>query len=260
VNFSLVDVKTRGRVPTIRERDTLGLGERTMTNRIRAAVTLAAAFLLVAASLPAASALFDKGTALFVQNKPAEARPVLEEALTDDPSNETIYLYLGIVYQQLGDPDRAITILKRGLNIATLHQDLFLYNIGNNFFSRGEYTFAEESYTSAVAANRTMPVGYLNRANSRMKLERWDGALADYQLFLQLAPQDPQRPQVEKVVALLQEHIAKQAALAQSEAERQKALMAAVLNSLTNASDDALNLTVESLKINDNVEDVDIED
>ncbi len=109
--------------------------------------------------LPAASALFDKGSALFVQNKPAEARPLLEEALADDPSNETVYLYLGIVYQQLGDADRAITILKRGLNIATLHKDLFLYNIGNNFFARGEFTFAEESYTAAVTANRTMPDG-----------------------------------------------------------------------------------------------------
>jgi tetratricopeptide (TPR) repeat protein len=151
-------------------------------------------------------------------------------------------------------------VLKRGLNIATLHKDLFLYNIGNNFFSRGEFTFAEESYTGAVTANRSMPVGYLNRANSRMKLEKWDGALADYQLFLQLAPRDPQRPQVEQVVALLQQHLAKQAALAKAEADRQKALLAAVLNSLTNASDDALNLTVENLQVNDDVEDVDIED
>jgi tetratricopeptide (TPR) repeat protein len=231
-----------------------------MTNQIRAASMLAAAFLLAAASLPAASALFEKGSSLFVQNKPAEARPLLEEALADDPSNETIYLYLGIVYQQLGDPDRAITILKRGLNLATLHKDLFLYNIGNNFFARGEFTFAEESYTAAVTANRTMPDGYLNRANSRMKLERWGDALVDYQLFLQLAPKDPQRPQVEEMVRLLQEHLGKQAALAQAEADRQKALLADVLNSLTNASDDALNLRVENLQISDDVEDVDIED
>jgi tetratricopeptide (TPR) repeat protein len=221
---------------------------------------LAAAFLFAAASLPAASALFEKGSALFVQNKPAEARPLLEEALAADPSNETAYLYLGIVYQQLGDPDKAITVLKRGLNIATLHQDLFLYNIGNNFFARGEFTFAEESYTAAVTANRTLPPGYLNRANSRIKLENWDGALSDYQLYLQLAPQDPQRPQVEEVVRLLQQHIAKQAALAQAEADRQKALLNDVLNSLTNASDDARNLRVENLEINDDVEDVDIED
>jgi tetratricopeptide (TPR) repeat protein len=232
-----------------------------MTNRMRTAPLLVAVFLLVVAiPLPAASALFEKGSALFVQNKPAEARPLLEEALAEDPANETAYLYLGIVYQQLGDPERAITILKRGLAVATLHKDLFLYNIGNNFFSRGEFTFAEESYTAAVAANRTMPEGYLNRANSRMKLEKWEDALADYQLFLQLAPQDPQRPQVEQIVALLQAHLAKQAALAQAEADRQKALLADVLNSLTNASDDALNLRVENLQVSDDVEDVDIED
>jgi hypothetical protein len=93
-----------------------------------------------------------------------------------------------------------------------------------------------------------------------MKLEKYEDALADYQLFLQLAPQDPQRPQIEKVVALLQDHLAKQAALAQADADRQKALMNDVLNSLTNASDDALNLRVENLKINDTPEDVDIQD
>jgi tetratricopeptide (TPR) repeat protein len=134
-----------------------GVREMIMTTRIRAAAPLAAAFLLAAATLPAASALFEKGSALFVQNKPAEARPLLEEALAEDPSNETVYLYLGVVYQQLGDPEKAITVLKRGLNIATLHKDLFLYNIGNNFFSRGEFTFAEESYTAAVTANARCP-------------------------------------------------------------------------------------------------------
>ncbi len=231
-----------------------------MNHRSPAVAAMAAVFLLAAAGLPAASALFDKGTALFMQNKPAEARPVLEESLADDPSNETVYLYLGIVYQQLGDADRAITILKRGLNIATLYKDLFLYNIGNNFFVRGEFTFAEESYTAAVTANRSMAEGYLNRANSRMKLEKWEPALADYLLFLQLAPKDPQRPQVEEVVRLLQAHVAKQAALAQAEADRQKALLNEVLNALTNASDDAQNVRVENLQVSDDVENVDIED
>lgn len=231
-----------------------------MSIRTRIAAALAAAFLLAAGSLTAASALFEKASDLYVNNKPAEARPLLEEALIEDPANETAYLYLGIVYQQLGDPEKAIAVLKRGLNIATQHKDLFNYNIGNNFFARGEYTFAEESYTAAVAANRTMSLGYLNRANSRMKLEKWEEALADYQLFLQLAPQDPQRPQVEQVVRLLQEHLANQAALAQAAADRQKALLADVLNSLTNASDDARNLRLENLEISDEVEDVDIAD
>lgn len=231
-----------------------------MTIRNRVAATLATSFLLAAGLLPAASALFEKASDLYVNDRPAEARPLLEEALVEDPANEVIYLYLGIVHQQLGDPEKAITVLKRGLNIATEHKDLFNYNIGNNFFARGEFTFAEESYTAAVGANRTMSLGYLNRANSRMRLEKWEGALADYQLFLQLAPRDPQRPQVEQVVRLLQEHLAKQAALAQAEADRQKALLADVLNALTNASDDARNLRLENLEIRDEVEDVDIED
>ncbi len=59
---------------------------------------------------------------------------------------------------------------------------------------------------------------------------------------------------------LLQEHVTKQAALAQAEADRQKALLNEVLNSLNNASDDAQNVRVENLQVSDDVEDVDIED
>src|SRR5271157_6540137 len=100
-------------------------------------------FLFAAAALFGASEFFDKGEALFVQNKPQDAQPLLESALNEDPSNEKIYLYLGIIYQQLGDAQKAIDILKRGLGVATALKDLFYYNMGNDFFSRKEYSFAE---------------------------------------------------------------------------------------------------------------------
>ncbi len=114
------------------------------------------AFLFATAALFGTSEFFDKGEALFVQNKPQDARPLLESALNDDPSNEKTYLYLGIIYQQLGDPQKAIDILKRGLGIATAFKDLFYYNMGNDFFSRKEFASAEEMYSSAIASNKNL--------------------------------------------------------------------------------------------------------
>ena len=43
------------------------------------------ALLLGSAAVFGASEFFDKGEALFVQNKPQDARPLLESALNDDP-------------------------------------------------------------------------------------------------------------------------------------------------------------------------------
>jgi len=230
-------------------------------------VIAACVLLLAAAALFGASEFFDKGEALFVQNKPQDARPLLESALNDDPSNEKTYLYLGIIYQQLGDAQKAIDILKRGLGMATAYKDLFYYNMGNDFFSRKEFTFAEEMYTSAVAANTSLAEGYLNRANTRLQLQNLDGALADYTLFLQLAPQDPQRPSIEKVMALLRQaqddkEKARQAELAkqQAEAAKQQALMKDVLNSLNNAGDSTKNLSVESINGQTDPVNVDIKD
>ena len=70
--------------------------------------------------------------------------------------------------------------------------------MGNDFFSAKDYASAEEMYTSAIESNKNLPESYLNRANARLQLSSFDGALADYALFLQLAPQDPAAPQHRK--------------------------------------------------------------
>jgi tetratricopeptide (TPR) repeat protein len=217
-------------------------------------------FLAVSAVGYAASPSFDKGEELYVFNKPAEAKPYLEKAIVEDPSNEIAYLHLGIVYEQLKDPKKAIAVLKRGLNVSTLYKEMFDYAIGNNFFSQGDFTFAEQSYSDAIAANPEFAPAYRDRANARMNLQKYDGAVVDYTEFLQLKPNDPQRPQIEEVLrrlGLMLDAIAKKKA---DEAEKQKALMSSVLDSLKNASDETKNVSVETLKFKQGDEDVDIED
>ena len=214
------------------------------------------------AALPAfsASSFLEKGEALFVQNQPRDAEPLLESALRDDPSNEKVYLYLGIIYQQLGDLDKAVDVLNRGLAVSTQYKDLMYYNMGNDWFARKDYAQAERMYSQALAENKDLAEGYLNRANARLQLQSYDSAVNDYTLFLQLQPQDPQRPQIEQVIRLLQQM--KEAKLKQQEEEvaRQKALMNDVMNSLSNAGDDAKNLSVESIKAKNDPVDVDIKD
>ncbi len=218
--------------------------------------------LTLALALPAfsASAFLERGETLFIQNQPKDAAPLLESALSDDPSNEKIYLYLGIIYQQLGDLDKAIDILKRGTAIATSYRDLMFYNIGNDMFSRKQYALAEQAYSEALGANKDLAEGYLNRANARMQLQSYDGAVDDYTVFLQLQPQDPQRPKIEEVIRLLRQMKEARIKQQQDELARQKALMNDVMSSLNNAGDDTKNLSVESIKAKDDPVNVDIKD
>ncbi len=223
-------------------------------------IALVLALIVVGSGAFGSSEFFDKGEALYVQNKPQDARPLLESALNDDPSNEKTYLYLGIIYQQLGDAQKSIDILKQGLPVASAYKDLFYFNMGNDFFSRKEFTFAEDMYSNALAANKGLSDGYLNRANSRLQLGNFDGALADYTLFLQLSPQDPQRPNIEKVMALLRKAQDDKEKARLAEVAKQQALMNDVQNSLKNAGDATKNLSVESINGQSDPVSVDIKD
>ena len=140
------------------------------------------------------------------------------------------------------------------------HKDLLYYNIGNNFFIRKEYSAAEEMYTSALAANARLPEASLNRANSRLALKSYEPAIADYTLFLQLRPDDPQRPKIEELIRLLRGSLDEKARLAAEEAARQAALMNEVLNALNNAGEGTQNLSVESIQVKQDPQDVDIKD
>jgi tetratricopeptide (TPR) repeat protein len=221
---------------------------------------LACALLLGACAAFGASDFFDKGEALFDQNKPLDAQPLLESALNDDPTNEKIYLYLGIIYQQLGDPQKGIDTLTKGLAFASTYKDIFYYNIGNDFYARKDFASAEQSYNQALAVNKNLSSGYLNRANARLQMKNFPASLSDYVLFLQLQPQDPQRPNIEKVISLLRTTLDDQEKARLAEAAKQQALMNDVLKSLNNAGEDTKNLSVESIKGQTDPVSVDIKD
>ena len=50
---------------------------------------------------------------------------------------------------------------------------------GNDAFRKGEFVEAEDLYTQAVQKYSRNPLIFTNRANVRLKLQRWDGAVND---------------------------------------------------------------------------------
>jgi tetratricopeptide (TPR) repeat protein len=201
-----------------------------------------------------------EGEKLFLENKPQAALPLLEQALYENPDNERLYLYLGVIYEQLNNPDKSIQVLRRGLNVASSLKDLMYFNLGNNLFRQNEYTLAEQMYSNALEVNSTFEDAYLNRANARLKLASYASARDDYIEYLRLAPNNPQREPIERLIALLGGLLDEQERLKQEELAKQKALLNEVLNSLKNASEDTRNLSAGSENIQEQYDEIDIQD
>ncbi len=213
----------------------------------------------IAAAAARAGTPLEEADKFYQNNEPVKARGLYEEALSADPANPMIYVRLGTVYEQLGDADKAIAILQRGLPYAGDYKPIFYLNMGDNYFRRGDLAQAEKMYGEAIALRETLPQPWLNRANSRVNLKNYQGALADYVMYLQVAPQSRQRPAVEEMIRRLTAFLQAKDAEERDRKEREKALMDQVLNALKNASEDARNLSSKSDKIlEEKEEDIDI--
>ena len=231
------------------------------------ATVLLPLFLLASGPLGAQASLLDQGEQLFLEDRLEEALPVLEKAVLQNPGNERVYLYLGTIYEQLGQFGRAVTILQKGTLVADDYLDLIYFNIGNNLIKQDKLVLADEMYTRAAAANPRLPAVYLNRANNRVQLEEYASAVDDYSLYLTLQPATDQRENIEKIIALLSAgietervRIREDEARRAAEEARQKALLSNVLNSLQNAADGTKNISVETEGIEEVQEESDIVD
>lgn len=217
------------------------------------AVAILFACLAGTVTMTGASDFQDNGIRLFMENKPAEAAPLLEQASREQGADEKIFLYLGIAYQQLNRWDDAIAAFRKGLAASVQYRHMFLFNIANSFFAQGRNAFSLEYYDQAIATKNDFAPAYLNRANARMRLGDQSGASADYSLYLSLEPGSTQAAEIRRLLDLLG---AKATAAAQAKAlaeaqklaeeQAQKAMLDAVAQSLLQAAESTTNLSAGS--------------
>jgi tetratricopeptide (TPR) repeat protein len=206
--------------------------------------------LCAAAALAAAACLswagsFDEGERLFREDKPGQAAPLLEKAIQEGGTDERAWVYLGACYIQLGKLDQAAAVLRKGLSSSIRYKQDLYYDLGVVFVLQGKNTFAVDMFGEAISADATYAPAYLNRANARVNTRDFEGAVEDYRRFLDLEPDSPKRPQIERIAALLEDSAAEAARLAaEAEAKRladeaaRKALMDQMAASLKEAADE----------------------
>ena len=187
---------------------------------------------------------FTRGQELFMRNDPAQALSFLERAISEDPSNVTACLYLGIVYEQLGRMDEAIAIYRRILPAAGNLSANVANNLGNVYFQRGNVDEAERYYTQAIGYDSVYSIAYLGRANTRIMAGNPLNAIPDYERYLLLEPASLQRASIEALINLIRGEIAAEEMrriIAEEEAariaEERQRLLDSVSASLQSAAD-----------------------
>ncbi len=201
-----------------------------------------------------------------MENKPSEAIPLLLKALEESPSDNKVYNYLGIAYEQTGMYEKAVEIYKQGLDYAGDLESVFLANIGNNYSLQGEYDSAIEYYSRALSTGYN-GAALRNRAGEYLRKEMYDKALEDYRRYISVETDPYQGEQIKKVIGLLENKldlIAKQKVEEErkrlEEEARQKALLSNVLDSLSSAGNETTNLSAGTENAENYVDDFDIVD
>ena len=222
--------------------------------------------LIILLDAPAES-MFNDAEELLLNNQLSEAALMFEAVIENEPANEKAYLYLGYIYEVKNNYSSAVSVLSKGLDNGAVMKEKFYFNIANNYFKSGDFETAAAMYTKASQSKPGYAEPYLNRANCRVKTSEYSLAVRDYNLYLNMRPDAPQRTEIEKMISMLEltiveeENRLKEEELRRlAEEARQKALLDSVLNSLSNAGSDTTNLSAESEKIEDIEIELDIED
>jgi tetratricopeptide (TPR) repeat protein len=160
----------------------------------------------------------------FVRNEPEKARVLFEEILRGTPEDvkPDAYLYLGVIYEQLGEHQKAVEVMTEGLDVPGVARDMLFFNIGNNYLRLQDRQSAIDHYTHALEENSGFSQAYLNRANLRVREQVYQKAIDDYEAYLGLEPETSQRNEIERMIALLRTTIDEERRAAEEEQKRRE--------------------------------------
>jgi len=160
--------------------------------------------LLSAAFQCFASDLYDRAFSAYKNNNPKEAQTLFLQLLEEEGPDASVYNYLGVSYYQTGDFEKSINAFEKGSTVPFANRALLYFNAGNSAFALNDFSRAEKFYTSSIAADERYSPAYLNRANTRVKLEKFKDAFTDYDSYLKLEPETVQKDSIQSMMKLLE--------------------------------------------------------
>jgi tetratricopeptide (TPR) repeat protein len=185
---------------------------------------------------------------LYLDKNVKDAIPLFEKALLDEPRNEQIYLFLSNSYEILNEPQKSIDTLEKGLRVARDSKYKMYFNMGNNYYTMGKYKLSAEMLSLAITYKSDFDPAFINRAQSYIQLVDYKSALSDYKHYLELAPQSPQRKEVEEIIRLLSETLSDEEK-AQLDKEAREKQLKDLIKSLEDAKDNSKDLSAGTEKL-----------
>ena len=165
-----------------------------------------------------------EGEKLFKSNDPSGAIPLLEKDIIAGTVSADTYNFLGLSYYQLGNFSKAIETFEKGMKSPITNKKILSFNQGNVAYAAGDYNKAESCFSLALAASPSFYEALLNRANSRLMAQKYQEALDDYKKYITVLPDDPQEPEIRRLIAYLEGEIQRIQEEAIRFAEEQKRL------------------------------------
>ena len=146
---------------------------------------------------------FSEGEKFFKENKPEQAIPFFEQALLMENVSPNVYNFLGLSYYQIGKYQQSLDVFLNGTTKDGTNKRILYYNAGNTAFAMGNFSLADQYFSFSYAADNNFSSALLNRANTKMKLDQLQNASDDYTQYLIIEPNSPQRPEIERMIALI---------------------------------------------------------
>ncbi|MDR2735123.1 MAG: tetratricopeptide repeat protein [Spirochaetota bacterium] len=178
-------------------------------------------FLVLTSALTAAAPdLFERGREHYGAGRFEIALVTLLEALKQEPENPDCYLFIGNIYSNKREFEKAIAYYRIGLDI-TDRPNIFHFNMGQALYYSKRYDEALVSFRNAVLGEEGIPDAWLELGRTYYQLSDKSNTIYAWQRYLRAKPDNPQAAVLRKAIqALSSEDYPMPAQIARRERER----------------------------------------
>jgi tetratricopeptide (TPR) repeat protein len=152
---------------------------------------------------PQTESAFEKGQKYFYQKKFEMAEVMFLEALKTNPENALTYSYLGDLVLAKKRYDDALAYYLKALELVPDNAENN-FRLAQTYYYKGDAEKAIEYFNKTYALDNSMKFALYHTGLTYLMLKRdKENAVKYWEEYIALAQDDPQRPNIERVIELL---------------------------------------------------------
>jgi len=157
---------------------------------------------LSAALAATASDLFERGRGHYSAGRFEIALVTLLESLKEEPENPDCYLFIGNIYTEKREFNKAIVYYRIGLDL-TARPNIFYYNIGHALYYSERYDEAIVALKKALQGEEGIPDAWLELGRTYYQLSDKSNTMYSWRNYLQALPANPQAETIRRAIEIL---------------------------------------------------------